>query len=722
MKENPNPITMLLGVLTIIAAFTVSRALSQSLPSTVCMKVNLNTFNDSYFKVDVFDPLSTTVLDGTHKGWCVVYGDIINLGRDFNAEVYSTLANIPGDWLEGKSNLDSLNYVINQNYVGQSSLNGYGNYTPGDVQVAMWHLLHDGLLLPNTGLNIGPWDENRAQEIVFEALLLGDGFTPSCGENFGIILRPTALCESPEVALPWRTQVVMIEFPVACLGDYVWEDTDKNGVQDDGQTGINGVKVNLLDCNEDPLLNANGQPMTTTTQDDASGNPGYYLFDKLVGGCYIVEFEKDPNVQFSPPDKGDDNSDSDVDPNTGRTGPINLANGQTDLSIDAGCFPVVVDCDGCDGKVTQLTLQYNGNQSATIKVETKKDGSVFDDMLNPGESFTIFGNDDKGTLGTEIMLLVNGVENTKIHTSCSQPIGPGLVAGNFLVLEGYSRNGGLLCPLPLVKPGTKGDDGDKKSKSKKSKGKKGDDDDKKSKGKKGDDDDKMSKGKKSNDDDKKSKGKKSNDDDKKDDCVECKGKVTQLTLQYNGANRAEITVKTKHYGHIYVGWTNPGEIFTIKGNDKNSTLGTEIILKSDSVACAKIHTSCSKPVGPGLEAGPFLVLEGYSREGGLLCDVLESENRTRSVYQPNQSEAELSMYSGFDANEGTSLFITAPPLTEWSLESSKNMNDWQTLQSLEIPATGILELQVVVHEGQSGFFRLIRHPATNGTDRALSTY
>lgn len=35
-----------------------------------------------------------------------------------------------------------------------------------------------------------------------------------------------------------------------------------------------------------------------------------------------------------------------------------------------------------------------------------------------------------------------------IHTSCSQPICPGMTRGAFVVVEGASRGGGLLCPLP----------------------------------------------------------------------------------------------------------------------------------------------------------------------------------------------------------------------------------------------------------------------------------
>jgi hypothetical protein len=68
------------------------------------------------------------------------------------------------------------------------------------------------------------------------------------------------------------------------------------------------------------------------------------------------------------------------------------------------------------------------------------------------------GIDKNGTLGTEISLYVNGILNAKMHTSCSKPIGPGLVQGDFLVIDGASRNGGLLCPAE-DEPGGGGDGG-----------------------------------------------------------------------------------------------------------------------------------------------------------------------------------------------------------------------------------------------------------------------
>lgn len=104
-------------------------------------------------------------------------------------------------------------------------------------------------------------------------------------------------------------------------------------------------------------------------------------------------------------------------------------------------------CDNCKGKVTELTLQYQGASQAVIRVETKgKDGGIiFNQYVDPNGEFTIKGQDKNGTLGTEITLYVDNVQNTKIHTSCSQPIYPGLVKGAFGVISGYSKDGGLLA-------------------------------------------------------------------------------------------------------------------------------------------------------------------------------------------------------------------------------------------------------------------------------------
>jgi hypothetical protein len=111
----------------------------------------------------------------------------------------------------------------------------------------------------------------------------------------------------------------------ASVGDFVWNDANGNGIQDSGEAGVSGVKVQLL-------TTAGTQANSTVT--DASG---HYLFDNLrPGDSYYVQFSLPSGYILAPQDQGSDDSlDSDVDA-FGRTPTITLGAGQTDLSVDAG--------------------------------------------------------------------------------------------------------------------------------------------------------------------------------------------------------------------------------------------------------------------------------------------------------------------------------------------------------------------------------------------------
>ncbi|MCP8630777.1 MSCRAMM family adhesin SdrC, partial [Acinetobacter baumannii] len=83
------------------------------------------------------------------------------------------------------------------------------------------------------------------------------------------------------------------------LGDYVWEDTNKDGIQDANEPGIKDVKVTLKD--------STGKVIGTTTT-DASGK---YKFTDLDNGNYTVEFETPagytPTVKNTTADDKDSN-------------------------------------------------------------------------------------------------------------------------------------------------------------------------------------------------------------------------------------------------------------------------------------------------------------------------------------------------------------------------------------------------------------------------------
>jgi protocatechuate 3,4-dioxygenase beta subunit len=113
----------------------------------------------------------------------------------------------------------------------------------------------------------------------------------------------------------------------AALGDFVWHDTNANGIQDGGEAGISGVTVKLYDT---------GNNLVATTTTDGAGK---YLFSGLTPGTYYVQFATPSGYVASPKDQGaDDGKDSDADAATGKTGNYTLVSGQTDLSVDAGYY------------------------------------------------------------------------------------------------------------------------------------------------------------------------------------------------------------------------------------------------------------------------------------------------------------------------------------------------------------------------------------------------
>ena len=117
-------------------------------------------------------------------------------------------------------------------------------------------------------------------------------------------------------------------YQTASLGDYVWVDSNNDGQQNDGNTGLNGVTVKLY--------TGAGVFVTSTVTATNAGNDGYYLFSNLVPGDYKVEFVKPSGYAFAKQDIGADGSDSDADTTTGLTVTTTLLSGENDLSWDAG--------------------------------------------------------------------------------------------------------------------------------------------------------------------------------------------------------------------------------------------------------------------------------------------------------------------------------------------------------------------------------------------------
>ncbi|MGD9780981.1 MAG: SdrD B-like domain-containing protein, partial [Kiritimatiellia bacterium] len=118
-------------------------------------------------------------------------------------------------------------------------------------------------------------------------------------------------------------------FQTATLGDYVWEDVDRDGQQDAGEPALAGGVVTLY--------NAASNAIGIVT----SSASGAYAFADLVPGSYFTGFAAPAGYGYTPANAGDDATDSDADPTTGFTAPVTLASGQTNGTVDAGFFQTV---------------------------------------------------------------------------------------------------------------------------------------------------------------------------------------------------------------------------------------------------------------------------------------------------------------------------------------------------------------------------------------------
>ena len=101
------------------------------------------------------------------------------------------------------------------------------------------------------------------------------------------------------------------------MGDFVWCDANRNGIQDVGETGIKGVTVKLFKCGE-------VVPVAEATTDET----GYYGFayDPFNSSslqwyrAYYVKFYPPAGYGFSPQYAGSDRAvDSNADPFTGES-------------------------------------------------------------------------------------------------------------------------------------------------------------------------------------------------------------------------------------------------------------------------------------------------------------------------------------------------------------------------------------------------------------------
>jgi uncharacterized repeat protein (TIGR01451 family) len=207
----------------------------------------------------------------------------------------------------------------------------------------------------------------------------------------------------------------------ASLGDTVWYDLDKDGVQDPGERGIPGVTVTL----QTPTG-------TITVVTDQNGN---YLFTDLMSGVpYSVTFTAPPGYIGSPSLSNlNDSTNSDADPLSGLVANIVLGPDENNMNVDAGFYSGVAI----------------GNH---VWLDSDKDG-----QQDAGEA---------GVPGVVVTLFENGVPVSTTTTDAN---------GNYRFLDvrpgvpytlSFTTSGGLVWTTPGTEAGNESDsnvDGDGKT-------------------------------------------------------------------------------------------------------------------------------------------------------------------------------------------------------------------------------------------------------------------
>jgi hypothetical protein len=91
-----------------------------------------------------------------------------------------------------------------------------------------------------------------------------------------------------------------------------------------------------------------------------------------------------------------------------------------------------------DDATGTITLGWDTTQPEPVR---------FDGYLETGSQFLLQDLNDQGNLFPDLSVYVNDVRHTKIDVSCSEPIGPGLVSGDFEVISGVDLLDIELCPV-----------------------------------------------------------------------------------------------------------------------------------------------------------------------------------------------------------------------------------------------------------------------------------
>ena len=153
----------------------------------------------------------------------------------------------------------------------------------------------------------------------------------------GKLVTPTPIALTS--AAPNATKVDFAFVKPASVGNFVWFDANKDGIQDADEFGVAGVTVTLTDGAGNPVIDLDGNPVKPVTT-DANGKYEFTNLMPNVDRIVANAGEENYKVTFTPPagysaTKSYAAADGEKDSN-GADSSVTLTEGQNDETVDFG--------------------------------------------------------------------------------------------------------------------------------------------------------------------------------------------------------------------------------------------------------------------------------------------------------------------------------------------------------------------------------------------------
>jgi len=262
---------------------------------------------------------------------------------------------------------------------------------------------------------------------------------PVTGRTTTITLDPAEDQRNIDAGIIFNNQGVR-----ARIGDRVWLDLNRDGIQDANEPGVSGVTVTLYDISgnivSSQVTDKNGYYQFA---DDGSGT-GFQ-----AGNAYTIGFSAPPGTVISPRNAGNVDVDSDPDPLTGRTSSFTIPAGTVNLTFDCGLFPQD-NTKASLGDYAWKDLNRNGIQEAgepgfpgiTVNLYAADGVTILRTTTTDAYGYYIFTNLDPGSYKVGFVKPASLTISPKDAAADNIDSDPDQISGitGFIVLNGGDRN------------------------------------------------------------------------------------------------------------------------------------------------------------------------------------------------------------------------------------------------------------------------------------------